>query len=474
MTAAAGVEARTGTRAVLSADLSGNGYPDLVLCGDLLAPMRVLFNRGDGTFFDDTLASGLVGSGRNVSAHAADVNGDGWLDVYIAAGVIPSENFPNTLFRNNGDGTFTDVSVPAGVATANGACAATFIHLDDGDDIDLVVANCGGDGGVNLPFEVYDNQGNGTFVDRMEDSRVWGQGHWMGLAVLDHDADLRLDFFATNSGIGREQPHALYRNDGDGTFTDVGPTAGVSDWEFGWGTSAADFDNDGAVDLYYTGRSQVGDLYASPGHLFRNLGDGTFAAPSQPLDLSSSWTSGVAAGDLDQDGAVDLAIVRTSMPDHGETGHAVLLRNLGSDNHWLTVRPRGQAPNTGAVGARIVAEVDGRFQIREVHAGSSYQSTNSPWPTFGLADATTASLCVRWPTGDQEAFGPFDADGVVDVVQGSGQTAVCATVQGPGGTDTGPLGGPGPDDPSCGCRGPNAAGGLGLLVVSILLRRRVS
>jgi len=465
-TIAAGVGVGTGSRGALAADLDGDDDPDLVLTGDLRAPLRVLRNRGDGTFDDISDQSGLTGAMRNISAHAADIDGDGLADVYLTAGVLPQQSIPNTLWRNDGDATFTEVASTSGVATSEGACAATFTHFDlDDDAIDLVVANCGEDG-ADLPIEMYEGRGDGTFEDRYTTSHVWELGHWMGLAVADFDGDLLLDFFVTNSGIDRDQPHALYRNEGGGAWSEIASSAGVADWEFGWGTVAEDFDNDGWIDLYYAGRSQVGDHCASPGNLFRNNGDGTFAPPTRPLDLSNAWTSGVAAGDIDGDGFVDIVVTRTAVPAEGATGEAILLRNLGAENHWLTVRLR-----PAAIGARVVVGAAGRLQVREVQAGSSYQSTSSPWPTFGLGSATDASVCVHWPGGSEEAFGVVPADARIDLTQGEGTPADCEAAPHDAGARPPIV----PSDGTCGCstRTPPRAG-VALLLALIGLRRRAA
>ena len=282
---AAGIDVTTGVRGALAADLTDDGAPDLLLTGDLRAPVRMLVNDGAGRFEDRP----VVGTpARTISAHAADIDGDERLDVYLAAGVLPQQEVRNALFVQGATGSFTDRSASAGIDTAGGACAATFTHFDDDDAIDLVVANCGTDGAQLLGFEMWHNQGNGSFVDIAPGSGVDGLGHWMGLAMADFDGDLRTDFFATNSGIARQQPHALYLNQGDGQWSDVAFAAGVSDWEFAWGTVAEDFDADGDVDLYFVGRSQAGEGYASPGHLFHNRGNATFEAPTPaagPLGL---------------------------------------------------------------------------------------------------------------------------------------------------------------------------------------------
>ena len=462
----AGAAVGTGSSGVLAADLDGDGAPDLVLPGDR-SDLSTLQNNGNGTFVDITEASGLVGSWRNTSAHAADIDGDSDLDVFVSGGVVPSTNFINTLWRNNGDLTFTDVAPAAGVDSNVGACGVTFTHLDDDHWIDIIIANCNDIHFLPTPFEAYRNLGDGTFEDITVDSRIWASGYFMGLAFTDFDGDLDLDFFSTNVGtVGerRSGPHVLYRNNGDGTWSDVAADAGVAEQPFGWGAVAADFDNDGWEDLYYVGHAHAEDQVHSPGLLFMNRGDGTYAPPTIPTSLSGRWSSGLATGDLDNDGWMDLAVVVTESP-YGDPGFPVLLMNrTDNGNHWISVRPHGAGGNPAAIGAWVYATPEsGRPQLREIQAGSSYMSTNSPWPHFGLGSAEQVDLCIRWPDGTEERFGTFDVDQRLDLVQGEGASAVCAP-------PPDPVDGDGPEP--CGCAAPVGPAGLGWIGVGLLIGAR--
>jgi enediyne biosynthesis protein E4 len=451
----AGAAVGTGTGGVLAADLDGDGYPDLVLPGDK-SNLVTLGNLGDGTFADVTVASRLVGARRNISAHAADIDLDGDLDVYVGASRVPETAYLNTLWRNNGDRTFTEIGEAAGVATRAGHCAATFTHLDDDTAIDLLIANCNDNDLLPRPYEVYRNLGDGTFVDIQSSSRIWAVGHFMAVAMGDFDGDLRLDFFSTNIGTvgdGRDGPHALYRANGDGTWSEVAAEVGVAEHVFGWGAASADLDNDGWEDLYYVGKAHAPDGVASPGLLFRNRG-GTFDPPVIPVDLSDRYTVAVAAGDVDGNGWMDLVVVVTDSPDGSVPGHPVLLLNEGTGAHWLEMRLQGTWDNRAGIGATVFVTAAGRSQLREVAAGTGYKSTSSPWPHFGLGDATSAEVCVRWPDGTEEGFGTVAADQRLDLVQGQGAGAACPV---PGGEAA-----PTAEEEERGCGGCAAgAGGVG-------------
>ncbi len=418
----AGLTVDTGTGGVLAVDLDIDGLPELVLPGDR-APLRVFQNLGDGTFADRTLYSELAGEFRNISAHAADYDRDGDLDVFVGGGIVPLQMYDNTLWRNEGEGKFVEVGAAAGVSETLGFCAATWTYFDSDDWIDLLVANCNDLAFADQPFQVYQNNGDGTFTDIQAESRIWGVGHFMALAVADFDGNGFADFFSTNTGITRNTPHELYLNDGEGRWTEVGEASGTGPTPFAWGAVAADFDNDGWVDLYHAGHSHAVDQAVSPGLLQLNQGDGTFSDPEIPLDLSAAFVSGIAQGDLDGDGSPDLVAMVTESPNGDWPGHPVLLMNDGGDNHWLTVTLQGTTDNSAGIGARIRAWAGGRAQLREVAAGTSYLSTSSPWPTFGLGQATEATVCVRWPDGTGESFGVLAADQRVVLVQGEGESA---------------------------------------------------
>lgn len=441
--AAAGAQVGTGSGGVLTADLDNDGDTDLVLTGDR-SDNVVLANMGDGTFVDVTGFSGLQGSRRNTTAHAADIDNDGLLDVWFSGSSVPSQNYFNTLYMNNGDGTFREEGGARGVGTNIGACSATFTHFDDDPWIDLVIANCQDHLLRDTPFEMYRNLGDGYFEDLYDQSRVWELGHWMGLAFADFDGSGTMDFFSTNTGYTRGKAHGLYLNNGDLTWTDAAPQYGVAEELFGWGTVAPDVDNDGWSDLYWVGVSHTLDHVRSPGLLYMNQADGTFDEGSIPVDLSERWTHGVAHGDLNADGYPDMVVASTDYTDEGAEGIPTYLRNTGGDHHWLTVELRGVSVNLQGVGAIIRAQAGDLDLMRERTAGSSYMSTSTPWPTFGLADETEVQVCVRWPDGVGEDFGTFDADQKVVLVQGVGIGAVPCThgdtsIYGPGDDTAAPV-----------------------------------
>lgn len=435
VTAAAGVGNGLGNSGVVAADLDNDGDQDLLLTGDGSvfqfpgepAPqVRLYRNRGDGTFADATPASGLVGPETQVAVSLGDIDNDGDLDVFfVAPGSlgVPVQH-RNRLFRNEGGLTFTDVSGPAGVDTALGACASSFTDYDGDGWIDLIVANCNDIFGRPTPFELFRNNGNGTFTDVAAQAGLDVPGYWMAVACGDVDNDGNIDFFATNLGDEASDPDgnvlipgdhraALFRNNGDGTFSEVAAAAGVDSGEFGWGAVLRDFDNDGWIDLFFAGSFPApwGGFFspsgaANPGVLAFNNGDSgaalsfTDASARLPRDLSQELTSGVAAADYDGDGFEDLVVVSSSVPFlTAEEGGAVLLRNGGNDHRSLQVELLGTVSNRDAVGARLAVRAGSLEQTREIAAGSGFASSNSRLQTVGLAHRHRAVVDVTWPLG---------------------------------------------------------------------------
>jgi len=483
----AGVANGFGNSCVVAGDIDNDGYTDIFLCGEgrMVGPfhsiVRLYHNQGDGTFKNITWRAGVwdLGQRTEVSAAMADINNDGYLDLFLASpGHIPfirglggGESHPNKLFLNNGDLTFTNISRSAGIdglyvdqttgrIASDGACAVGFSDYNRDNLVDIFVANCNA---FNLdyqipgtplfratPFNLFRNNGDLTFTDVASEAGLDILGFWMGLAFGDFNNDGNIDVFATSSsGIDSKFlpttggsavifPHALMRNNGDGTFTDI---AGIelSENPFSWGGSAADFDNDGDLDLFKVGSLPpfgVIDSQASPGEVFRNEGDGGFVRDFEAtdIDLSADYTSGVAQGDFNGDGFPDLVVIRSAfqinLPVFGfvfdfPNGQPVLLQNKGNNNGWLTVRPIGTKSNRMGIGARIEVFTPSHSlseqQVREVRAGSSFASSESPWPTFGLGSNPGDSIItVSWPSGLVEVFPSVSPGQIYDVVEGSG------------------------------------------------------
>ena len=450
--AAAGVSGDgAGFTGALAGDIDNDGCTDLFLTGaggflGLGLPSRLYRNDCDGTFTDVTLGSGIDANHISLMAAFGDIDNDGYLDLFVAS---PGSFFeglltPQKLYHNNGDGTFTDISATAGIDTARGGCVVGFSDFDDNGLADILVGNCNS---LDLsgpqpfpipgPWELWINQGDLTFVDAAAAAGLGTRdGFPMALTMADHDGDDDLDVFAT--GMGPNNPfhpgllgeHALFENNGNGTFGDATYATGLGGWEWGWGASFADFDNDGDPDLTNVGSVAfegfvfLGDL-ASPGRVLENDGTGQFQAVAD-FGLENQSTSGLAVADYDGDGFSDIVIVKNAFDVVGPTGPVsgdgapVLMRNVGNGNRSMTLRLVGTDSNAMGIGARVRAFTPGQVQLREVVAGSSFASTNSPWLTFGLGRWRLALLYVEWPSGRNEIFIRFAKRKLQTLTEGSG------------------------------------------------------
>jgi enediyne biosynthesis protein E4 len=439
----AGVLGGSGGSGVLAADFDNDGFEDLIVAGDGgsdLSPVKVYRNVGDGTFEDVTERSGIVAAGSALSVVAADIDNDGLLDVYLAGvGLLNSrQQHASRLFRNEGDFTFADISESSGVGTRRGACAAIFSDYDEDGLIDLYVANCNNVLFVPTPIELFRNNGDGTFNDIRIETGLGIGGYWMGLAPADFDGDDNIDFFVTN--LGNSFPlgalHALYIRTCRGEYTNRSRSAAVADFDFAWGTSAGDWDNDGDADILFTvsppdalvGFSGSFDA-TGIGVLLTNDGQASFTNESDllPQDTGSLFTSGLARGDFDGDGFEDVVIIREEYGNR--PGTAVLWRNLGGANNWLAIDLVGTVSNRDAVGARVRVVSGGLAQIREVYAGASLASTESKRLLFGLGSRTEVDdIVVRWPAGKVERFNGTEARTTIMLVEGDGESLESWTV----------------------------------------------
>src|ERR1019366_7745154 len=308
-----------------------------------------------------------VKAGYALTAVAADFDGDGWPDIYVACDTSPS-----LLFHNNGNGTFTEQGLESGVSVS-----------EDGQE------QAG-----------------------------------MGVATGDFDTDGHLDIFKTHF---RGDTSVLYRNNGKGYFRDVTIRAGlgVETRYVCWGAGIVDLDNDGLPDLFFTTGMVYPEVeqkspdapYKTPSVIFRNLGDGKFEelrGLAGPGIAESHCSRGVAFGDFDNDGDIDILVVNLNEPPS-------LLRNdVSGGNHWLQVLLAGVGSNRSAIGAQVVAAYGARRQAQAVLAQSSYLSVNDRRLHFGLGKTTTASLEIRWPNGAQEKIADVKADQLVVIREGSG------------------------------------------------------
>jgi enediyne biosynthesis protein E4 len=435
-----------------SADFDGDGFEDLyVTC---LGPNHLYHNNGDGTFTDVTEKAGVDDPRWSTGAAFGDYNRDGWLDLFVANYVdfklsdLPAfgkgkfcqyrgvavqcgpRGLPgagDSLFRNHGDGTFTNVSRPAGVADPGGRFGLGTVWTDvDGDGWpDLFVAN---DTGPNF---LYHNNHNGTFTDVGflagvavgEDGNEQGS---MGVAVGDYLHTGRLAFFVSDFV---DEYDALFCHDAPLMFNDVSFPAGIAKLMgpyVGWGTAFLDYDNDGWPDLMVVNGhvypqvdgADIGTSYAQRILLFHNEGNGTFAeAAAQAGDdlMARRVSRGAAFGDIDNDGWIDVVI-------NNLDGKPTILRNLGGNgNHWVTVKTVAPPPNRDAIGARVKVVSGGLVQWDEVRAGGSYLSSNDLRLHYGLGKhAQIDSIEIRWPDGKAETVLKPQIDRFLTIEEGKG------------------------------------------------------
>ena len=334
----------------------------------------------------------------------------------------------NVFYRNNGNGTFTDVTTEVGIAAPGGrSMQCLFSDFDNDNDLDLYVAN---DTSVNY---TYRNDGNGTFTDVSDESWAADFRGSMGVSAGDYDGDGDIDLFMSH---WVDEENALYRNLLVESGSQNPPTskqirfvdesysamlAEVGIKQIGWGTTLFDYDNDGDLDIFVTNGSTFQELkqpevlIPQVDALFSNNGDGTFTDVSESTGITALPTRvgrGATFGDYDNDGDVDIFIVNNHAPP-------TLLRNDGGNrNNWLHVELVGIGGNQNAIGAKIQLKTADQTQIREIYAGDSYMSANSFVVEFGVGSATQIeTLRVTWLNGDTQARHNIPINQRVRVIQ---------------------------------------------------------
>lgn len=439
---------------VAVADYDNDGFDDLyVTC---FGPNRLYRNRGNGTFEDVTAKAGVGDPRFSTGAAWGDYDRDGRLDLFVANYVdfklddlpqfgkgqlcqyrsIPVQCGPrglpgagDTLYHNNGDGTFTDVSKAAKVDDKEGYYGLGVMWTDFDNDgwPDIIVAN---DTTLNY---AYRNNHDGTFDEvglslgiALDENGK--EQACMGLSLGDYDRDGRLDLVVTNFA---DEYNTLYHQNADGTFTDVSratKTADASMPYVGWGTKFFDYDNDGWLDLLVVNGhvypqvegAYPGGEYKQRKLLYRNKRDRTFievAASVSPAMMQRRVSRGAAFGDYDEDGDIDVIVNELDGPP-------TLLRNDGGSKagHWIKLRLVGTKSNRNAVGTKVSLSAGGLTQVDEVRSGDSYLS-HSDWRLhFGIGTATKInSLTIQWPSGAVEKLTNLPIDRVATIIEGKKQ-----------------------------------------------------
>jgi enediyne biosynthesis protein E4 len=501
------IETMTGGVAVF--DYNNDGLLDIFFTNGAQIPSlnkvdasfhnRLFHNNGDGTFTDVTAKAGLVGIGYSMGVAAGDFDNDGFVDLYVTG------FNRNQLLHNNGDGTFTDVTEKAGVAgvvPGKGkpwSVTAGWIDYNNDGLLDLFVVNyldysifaahsCQTDNIVDYcspneyrgtPNILYQNNGDGTFTDVSQQSRISQYvGKGMGVAFADYDDDGFTDIFVSNDTF----PNFLLHNNGDGTFTDVALLAGVAYNENGktvagmgtdfrdidndgkpdifhaamygdtfplyrnlgngqfedvtdktglaamtirstaWGTGLFDFDNDGNKDIFAAGSAILDNSmevnhkpYPLPNLLYRNLGKMAFQDVSAQAGASFSVPAahrGAAFGDLDNDGKIDIVVtVLNAEPK-------LLMNRSSNQNHWIILKLIGVADNRDGLGTKVKIATATGVQYNHATTAVGYNSSSDKRVYFGLGNATVVDrIELAWPTGVKQVLESVAADQVLTIVE---------------------------------------------------------
>jgi hypothetical protein len=428
LTEKAGLVGQFGGLVCYQADYDNDGRLDIFIPRGAWFnwPMRpsLLRNRGDGRFDDVTKQAGMLEPVNSNAASWVDYDNDGRVDLFVAC-----EHQPNRLYRNKGDGTFEELAARAGVAgdPARWCKGCTWLDYDNDRYPDLFLNN------LDERGRLYHNERDGRFIEVTTTMGIDGPTHGFSCWSWDYDNDGWLDIFAAcfdhtvpDVVLGlMGKPHSgfsnrLFRNREGKGFEDRTTEAGLDVVLADMGTNYGDFDNDGFLDMYIgTGDPDYGTLV--PNRMFKNVEGRRFA------DISSSSRTGhlqkghgVACGDWDRDGDVDI-LIETGGAVNGDKYHNILFQNPGQGNHWLTVKLIGRKTNRAAIGARIKVVTAGPPSMtvrREVSSGSSF-GANPLQQTIGLARSDRIALLeITWPTsGTTQVFRDIAADQSIEVTE---------------------------------------------------------
>jgi len=401
------------------------GLPQLV---DITASTGINFNHlssPEQKYIVESMSGGVA---------LIDYERDGWPDIYFTNAqsvemALHGIKARSALFHNNHDGTFTDVAAKAVVTNDRWGFGVAVADYDNDGWPDMYVTNFGGD-------RLYHNNHDGTFTDVAvmagvsfnEDGR---EQAGMGTTIADYNGDGRLDIFKTNFS---DDTPTLYRNDGEGIFSDVTFAAGLGTHTqyLGWGTMFFDFDNDSWPDLILANghvypevdKFHLGSGYLEPRVLYHNNGNGTFtdiSAAAGPGITTPTSARGLAVGDLWNDGQLSVVI------NNIYAKPSLLVNTVRSRNHWIAFKTIGTRANRDGIGAKITLKIGKRILVDEVRSGSSYISQNDLRVHFGLgAMDKVETVQVRWPSGLVEHFDRLAVDTIHTLKEGTGAAIATA------------------------------------------------
>jgi len=412
-----------------AADINNDGYPDLFVSN--YGPNVLLRNNGNGTFTDITKRAGVAGGDEcSIGATWLDFDNDGFLDVYVGnfltfdpdykyyyapdgfPGPMAYDAQPDYLYRNNGDGTFEDVTARMGIVDIDGRAMGVGSADYDADGwVDIYVANDHTHNYLwhNVEGKRFEDRGimSGTAFSQAGEATVS-----MSVDYADYNFDGLLDMFVSDDTYC-----ALYENLGNGVFADRGIQSNISmaAAQFvGWSSSFIDYDNDTDVDIFKT-NGALKHLYGQEDQLFQNEGDGTFRDVS--LELGEYFHQelvgrGACIGDYDNDGDLDIFIVNLN-------DKAVFLRNnKGNLNNWIILKLTGTTSNRDGIGARVKVTAGGKTQTAQKKSTTGYLSQNDPRMHFGLAQSSKVDkIEIVWPSGKRQILENLDTNQILEIIE---------------------------------------------------------
>ncbi len=355
-------------------------------------------NNGDGTFSDISVSSGLNSNSQTRSVHILDIDLDGYLDIYVC-NLLEQ----NIYWRNNGNNTFTNYTFFSGLSDTGISMGAVFFDYDNDGDQDIYLTHDGNQANI-----MYENNGFGAFtnVSSVTNLNVAGQG--MGVDHGDINNDGHLDIYVTNLGA-----NFLLLNNGNGTYTEIAELAGVTDGGgMGWGCFFLDYDNDGWEDLYV-----INDSSFSPAtnKLYKNNSNNTFTLVSENNPLQSFYAGkGGHWADLNNDGYPEIIVANRE----DEIG-VQIFENNNSGNNWIGLELEGTSDSKDACGTRVQVNTINGTKLDEVTCGSSYAAMGSPRIYFGLGQGEVSNILITWPNGAVDFIESMPINEIHFIQQGS-------------------------------------------------------
>ncbi|MCH2196233.1 FG-GAP-like repeat-containing protein [Kordia sp.] len=395
------------SKQVLWVDYDNDGDNDLFVAREDAAN-KLYNNDGNFNFTDVSTIAGIPDTVLiTFGASFGDYDNDGDLDLFLS-NKDDAKIIPNKLYRNNGDGTFTDVSLTAGISNVGhlSFCSSFFDYNNDGH-LDIYISN---DRFLNTNI-LYKNNGDGTFTDVSLSSGAGVAANAMSTTIDDYNYDGYLDIYVTNTVEGNH----LLKNNGDGTFTDIATSSGTIFNSIGWGANFFDADNDTDMDLYVCSmvNNTASGLLTSG---FYECDTGfNYTVPTTAGFTNDTYTSfSNAIGDINNDGYQDFVVVNQAPENH------TLWRNTGGSNNWLKVKLEGTVSNRNGIGSWIAVTINGQTMYRYTLCGEAFLGQNSATEIFGVGTETNIDdLTIFWPSGLVDNISNVTANQVMNVVEGS-------------------------------------------------------